>query len=465
MRSLSIRFRITFWFTVALVIVALFTCFVVLSVSNRIIQKTIRDNLIETVENNVDEIEFYKTMDNGNDVDHYVAYKTGYLEIDDDFLDEVNQVYTALYSSDGSLLYGENPIAKDVSGLKLTDSKIREIKADGTVYYIFDRKLTAEGLEGLWLRGIVSEEQGTEQITSITGLSLILLPVLVLIASIGGYLLTRRMLRPIQKISETAQQIGKENDLKKRIDIGTGDDELHQLTKSFNDMFEKLEEAFEAERQFTSDASHELRTPMSVITSQCEFILEMPRSAEEYEDALRVIQRQSRKMTGLINDMLDFTRLENGTDRYSREEVDMSELVSSVCSDMALIKENGISLEFDVESGVHFNGNRELLSRLLMNLISNAYRYGKENGHILVRLITGEKTIELSVADDGIGVAREEQEKIFRRFYQSDYSRSGVGMGLGLSMAYEIAKFHGGRIQVESELGKGSTFVLCLPCK
>lgn len=466
MRRLSIRFKITFWFTMALILVMLLTYFITFSVSNRIIQKTIRDSLIETVEHNVDEIEFYQSIEDvdlGNDVDHFLEYTEGYLEVDDDFLDAVNDVYTALYHVDGVLLYGENPIAGEIDGMKFIDSQVQETAIGGTTYYIFDRKLTADGLDGLWLRGVVSEAQGATQMSAIMRLSLILMPALVIAASTGGYLIARHMLRPIQKISDTARQIGKENDLKKRITLGAGNDELHRLADSFNDMFEKLDRSFEADRQFTSDASHELRTPVSVIAAQCELALEKPRSPEEYEEALRVIQRQSRKMSRLINDMLDFTRLEYNADRYAKETIDFAELVASVCADMALIQEKGIALQWNAEDEIQFWGNRELLVRLLTNLIGNAYRYGKERGHIWVRLEKDDGGLQLTVRDDGIGIAGEEQQRIFRRFYQADPSRAGAGMGLGLSMAQEIARFHGGEITVESVPGEGSTFLVRFP--
>lgn len=127
---------------------------------------------------------------------------------------------------------------------------------------------------------------------------------------------------------------------------------------------------------------------------------------------------------------------------------------------MALIQEKEIVLNYEVQEQVEFHGNYQLLSRMLTNLISNAYRYGKEQGHIFVSLKRQEQEIELSVSDDGIGIAPEEQEKIFRRFYQADHSRSGSGTGLGLSMVYEIVQFHEGTISVESELEKGSSFIV-----
>ncbi len=467
MKNLTIRVKITLWYAIALIIVVSLTYVVILSVSNQVFQKTIRDNLIETVENNVDEVEYYNNIeeeDLADDVDYFIAYKEGFLEVDDDFLDAVNQVYTALYDSSLFLLYGENPIARETISVPLKDSVLQTTTAGGVTYYIFDRALTQEGLEGLWLRGVVAETQGKEEVNSISRLSLILLPILVMFAIIGGYLIAGRTLKPIKQISEAASQIGKGDDLKRRITIGEGRDELHQLADNFNKMFARLDQSFEKEQQFTSDASHELRTPMSVILAQCEYSLEKERSMKEYETALSVIQRQGRKMSALINDMLDFTRLGMKTDRYPLASFDLSESVISLCSDMALIRENNIELSYtNIEKGIIYTGNKTLLNRALTNLISNAYRYGRQNGHIIVSLKKTEASVIISVQDDGVGIAEEEQEKVFRRFYQGDHSRGGIGTGLGLSMAEEIARFHGGRILLESKKDQGSTFRILLP--
>lgn len=463
MKGLSIRTKIMMWFTAAILAVVFFTYFIVFHVHHQIIQKTIRDNLIETVENNVDEVEYYTNIEHFglyNKTDYLRIYQDGYLEIDDDFLDQVNEVYTALYNTDMDFIYGENPIPRESAEMGFLDAKVRQVRTDGTLYYIFDRKLTAKGLEGLWLRGIASEHQGEDHMTDVIRLSFFFLPLLAAFSVAGGYLLTRKMLSPIQAISQSASQIGTGDDLGRRIDLGPGEDELHQLAESFNEMFQRLEESFEEQRQFTSGASHELRTPVSVILAQCEFSLEEKRSAEAYESALRTILRQGRKMSKMINDMLEFTRLETRTDSFGFAPVDMEELTKSVCSDMALIREKGITLRWEAESGILFYGSRELLWRLYTNLIQNAYRYGKENGHIFVRLRRDGEEMELSVSDDGIGILPEEQTKIFRRFYQVDRSRSGNGAGLGLSLVEGITKLHGGSIRVESEPGKGSNFIL-----
>ncbi len=468
MKNMSIRLKITLWFSAALILVVAFTYFAVLAVSNQVIQKTIRDGLINTVKNNIDEVEYFSNLEDTSlegDVDVILPYLDGYLEVDDDFLDEVNQIYTTLYYVDGTFIYGENPIAEETVGLKFLDSQMQKLTVGKTLYYVFDCKLTGKGLDGLWMRGVVSEKQGAVQLTSIARTSLILLPTFVLIAILGGSLIAGRALRPIKQLSTSAAQIQVGGDLQKRIDLGKGNDELHQLADQFNAMLDRLEAAFQAERQFTSDASHELRTPMAVIMAQCELVLEQECDPQEYEEALQIIRRQGSKMSKLIADLLDVSRLEMNTQRYAVGEVRLSELAEAVCADMAMLKEQNISLQWDLLPDITIQGNGELMARLLTNLISNAYRYGKENGSILVSLKREGQQVRLSVRDDGVGIAQAEQEKIFQRFYQVDGAHSGAGTGLGLAMVQQIARFHGGTVTVESELGKGSTFTAALPQK
>ncbi len=460
MRQLSIRLKMTLWFATVSIIIVAVTYAIVVSASNSVMQKTIQDNLIETVENNVDEVEYYNSMEEAEDDqdgDQYIVYGGGVLEIDDDFLDQVNGISTSLYLEDNALLYGANPIAREIAHVSYINSKLQKQNIGGTTWYIYDRKLNGNGLGGLWLRGVVSSEQGTYQLSSIIRTSLILMPIIMAFGILGGYLIAGKTLRPIKKITETAAQIGQGKDLKRRINLGDGKDEVHQLASTFDEMFNRLDSSFEAERRFTSDASHELRTPMSVIMAQCEFYLEKERSPEEYQEALQVIRRQGRKMSRLIDDMLIFTRLERKAESYAMEPINLSELVAFVCQDMAYISEKNISLQYQVQPDISIKGNYDLLTRLLTNLLTNAYRYGRENGHIMVTLIEDSK-IRLVVEDDGIGIAPEEIDKIFERFYQVDRSRSNVGTGLGLAMVREIAELHNGDIAVESVLGRGSKF-------
>ena len=287
-----------------------------------------------------------------------------------------------------------------------------------------------------------------------------MLPFIVLVAAIGGYLFAHRSLKPLQQITTAASEITAGTDLKKRIEIGEGDDEVHQLAASFNAMMYRLDDAFENEQQFTSDVSHELRTPMSVIMAQSEYTLEKERSTEEYIEALETISRQGKRMSRLINDMLQFTRMESNSDKIIMEPVHLSKLVEGVAMDMALIREKQITLSYDVQPDIHLVGNYDLLLTAVTNLITNAYRYGKENGNIWVSLTENQESIKLSVKDDGIGIDKKDQNKIFQRFYKSDDSRSSKGTGLGLSMVYEIVRFHQGGIVLDSDVGQGSEFTL-----
>lgn len=464
MKKLSIRTKITLWFSAVLAVIVFLAFVIVFFVSDAVLQKGVRDNLVETVENNVGEIKYFGTLQEATDSggDLYLKYREGYLEIDDNFLDQVNGIYTGLYTEDGALLYGVNLLYR--GGAKaFQNGGIQTLTVEGEGHYVFDRRLEQGELEGLWLRGIVSKRQGYVQQSAIVRISLIVMPILVILAVLGGYLIAGRALRPIREIESAAKAICEGKDLKKRIRLAPGADELHRLADTFNDMLGRLEDSFDTEKRFISDASHELRTPMSVIEAQCELIMEKPREAGEYEKALQVIRRQSRKMSRLIGELLDFTRLEQNRGSYVKEPTDMTQLVSSVCEDMAVLREQEILLTYAVAPDISVNGNRALLIRLLTNLISNAYRYGRPGGNICVRLEKEKEEILLTVEDDGIGIAPEEQDKVFGRFYQSDTSRSGQGTGLGLAMVREIAVFHGGAVQVESAPGQGSKFIFSMP--
>ena len=288
--------------------------------------------------------------------------------------------------------------------------------------------------------------------------SLVILPFVILICALSGYLLSGRLLSPIIRIKDTAEKISNGADLGQRIEVANSNDEIGKLAQVFNSMLGRIEKSFETERQFTSDVSHELRTPTAVILAQAEYALEKERTGEDYIEALETIRNQGRRMNNLITDMLDYTRMEQGSERYAFENCDLSEIVTESTAQITVSDTKEITLTSDIESGIQIPGNRLLLSRLMQNLLENAYRYGKENGKVNVSLKKETNSIILSVADDGIGIEKDEQEKIFERFYRSDASRSVKGTGLGLSMVKRIAELHGAEIDLRSEPGKGSDF-------
>ena len=463
---MTIRAKLAIWFSFILSLLVALTFGIVRIANSIVLHTTIRNYLISTVEENAKMINYVRDQQDtlGN---IYIAYEDGYLEVDEDFLDVVNDVYCGLYSEDGTMLYGENLFAQQEQQEAFTTTHTWHINEGNQVFDLYDRKLNLEFPEGkaLWIRGATSEANSTEQLREISRISWILFPILIGLAIIISYLLTSRLLRPIRTIEQTATHISRGSDLKQRIQVGNKNDEVGHLAQAFNHMIERLDNAFEAERRFTSDASHELRTPTSVILAQAEYTLEKPRTDEEYRDALEVVQRQGKRMSHLINDMLDYTRMDQRPERYQMEEVNFSDIVRDMTEQMGTIHPQGIRLVSEITPGLCVHGNAMLLSNMAQNLISNAFRYGKPGGHVWVHVETGgenDDRVILSVRDDGIGIAKEEQEKIFERFYRSDASRTVQGTGLGLSMVKKIAAMHDAEVLLSSELGQGTEFRIIL---
>ena len=395
--------------------------------------------------------------------DQFLKYHDGWLEIDDDFCNVFEGISTALYDADGNLLYGNMPIKLSASAAP-SYTNIEKIKYKGENYYVFDKALTVSGLEELWLRGVVSQNESTNILYNVVRLSFWLLPALAVLAILGGYIITRRSFLPVEQLAKSAEEIGTGNDLSKRLDIGPGNDEIHMLANAFNDTFARLERNFEAEKQFASDASHELRTPLSVILAQSEYALEFCETPEEYREALQVIERQGNKMSDIISQLLFFTRLTQGTETINKENLCLSSLVQGICEEQKVLSQKNISLSSDIQTDIYVDTDRILLERCLNNLLSNAYKYGKENGHVRVRLRRDADKIILSIKDDGIGISPENITKIWERFYQADSSRNGIGddrgLGLGLSMVKQICETLDITAKVVSTLGEGSEFIL-----
>lgn len=467
MKKGSLITKITLWFSLTIALISVAAVFITIAVGNSVIRRGIRESLVATVLDNYDEIEFYTEYDRLEFDDPYdveLEYKNGYIEIDDDFIRSVNGIDTSLFDDNG-LLYGDGTHFSEEKTPPFQNKTVSIVKDNGTTYYVYDTRLSFPAMEGggLWLRGVVSAEYSISQVNTITKAVLVLLPFLMLLAVVGGYIISKRALSPMLDIRKAAEDIENGSDLSKRIEIEGGSSEVRSMADSFNAMFGRLEDSFNKEQQLTSDISHELRTPVSVIGAQCRFSLENEDTKEEYAEALELIERQTKKMSRVINDMLAFSRIERGAAEIQKEKLNLSECVSSVCEDMALIREKGITLESDIENNIYVDGNFELLTRLTVNLISNTYRYGKENGKTLVTLKKNGDTAVLSVKDNGIGIGKDDIEKIWDRFFRSDSSRNSGGTGLGLAFVKEIAEIHGASVGVKSEKDIGSEFFVTFP--
>ena len=441
----TIKLKITLWFTffmVALLAVAFFS--IAIMSTSTTAQQT-QKALIALVDKNAEEVE----------------YDDGEIEIDDDFVATRNGVSCLVLDNARGTIFGYLPYA-ELAEAPLEDGALRTVSAGGETFFIYDKQVSSRSQGGLWIRGAVPENAEVAS-AAVVSATLLALPLLIILAAVGGYILAGHSLRPIKDISQTARDIGSSGDLSKRIALLAGKDELHQLSETFNQMFARLEKNFEAERNFTSDASHELRTPVATILAQCEYAFEHASSEVELYEALGAIQTQGYRISHLISSLLQFTRMEQQTEAIAFQRLDISRLSLSICQEQQVLEVKGISLESDIAPGIHMNADSMLFTRLLENLISNAYRYGKENGSIFVRLRQETSSITLSVADDGIGISPQDLPNIWNRFYRADKSRSGAnggGLGLGLAMVKEIALRHNGTVSAESRPGTGSTFTI-----
>ena len=421
-----------------------------ISVTNSVVTENTYELLTNTVRSNLSEI----------------SQAEGKLAFSENFSFTSHGIYTLVYNSNGALLAGQPPLTF-TEAIDFENGLIRPIEASGDNYYVLDFWLPFSWDNGVWIRGITQAPDATDVLDDLIGIALLLLPLLVIGSGVGAYLLARATFRPIDRIIQAASAISAGRDLSRRIGLPPGRDEISRLGQAFDKMFARLERAFEAEKQFTSDASHELRTPTAVILAQCEEARKEAKTPEQYRQAIEVIERQTKKMSDLINQLLQMTRLEQGTQRASFEKADLSALVEVICAEQPERPQN-MSLQTDIQPNIEACFDVTLLSRLLQNLLNNAIRYGKPHGHIMVSLHQESDSILLSVRDDGIGIPADKIDKIWQRFYQVDNVRGhNHGTGLGLAMVRQIAELHNGTMTVESIEGIGSCFTLrfpaCLP--
>lgn len=293
-----------------------------------------------------------------------------------------------------------------------------------------------------------------------------LVPVFLLVAALGGYWMSRRSLAPVDEITRAARSIGA-NDLARRLSVPQTGDELARLADTLNGMLSRLDGAFQRITRFTADASHELRSPVSVMRASAELALRKTRSETEYREALAQILREAEKVSQLIEQLLVLARADSGSAVLPMSPTDLGEMVHSACSQagqMAATKGLTLSEHLPEHSPV-VRGDAASLERLFLILLDNAVKYTPAGGRIDVKLFTDNGSAIAEVHDTGMGIAQEDIPHIFDRFYRADRVRSRElgGAGLGLAIGRWIAEAHGGEISLRSEPSKGSIFQVRLP--
>lgn len=461
-RFRSVIGRVTLYYTATLLLILALVFALLASIGSQFLLTSSQASVERVVRDAFDHIDF-------EDSSIKVA---GTLDL---FIEGVSLL---IYDSNGVLLLGTIPTAFPASTPLISGQHQTVSPNDTQEWGIYDMMVSYR-TSSIWVRGIYSTRTASTLMQQLLLAAAIVLPLLAILALVLGYLITRRAFQPIQTINRTVNEIQGSQDLARRIDVDPNrQDEIHELADNFNLLFQRLQERFEKEQQFTSDASHELRTPIAAIQAQAEHALDEATTEAERHHALERILLQSRAMSNIINQLLLLTRADRQRSQLEFELIDLGELCELVAeAEEDEASSRGIRLMTRIEDSVLVRGDQSLLLRLVMNLLSNAIKYNKENGYVALDLTKKDGQAVLTVSDSGIGIPEADLAKIFNRFYRVDQTRDRSSLadatsaapageyssGLGLSIVDWAVEAHSGSIQVQSNEGSGSSFIVRLP--
>ena len=435
LKKVSLTFKITLWYTTFIVLLIGSLIIGTFFVSDNVAESSGKKKLIEEV------------TDISSGEDSFIPFEDG--------------VSLSVYDKDGNLVAGSVPRNFKVNDFSLgVISEYEDVNNNKYLYYDSETSSARLG-NGKYVRGVV-------QITNnINGWILPLIisigsPFVIIVIMYGGYLIIRSSLKPVRDMTETAEAIAQSNDLSKRIYIEEGTDEVHKLGKVFNEMLESLENSSKRERQFSSDVSHELRTPISVIMAESNYGEKYTDSIEDAKESFEVIERQSKRMTSMINQILELSRLDSRLE-IPKEEINLSERIKNTLKDYKILFDNkNIKLFVNIEENIKVYANEALIMRMIDNLLSNALKYAQTEVKVC---LAKRNRIILEVTDDGIGINDVEKKHIWDRFYKVDKSRTTTednSSGLGLSITKKIVELHDGKIAVLDNKKKGTRFIVNL---
>lgn len=445
MKKISIRTRITLWYTVLLMI------FLVLGVAGS--YNAMYDILLEQHRNGMQKgSENLARLIAKSENPNTIFEKRGPpKDIYFVFFDNENQPIAGKYES-------------WMLELPQELNQINPIENEGENWFIYDNLVYRHGQTIGWTRTIIDTTATFQALQSMRELSIIFIFPCLLLAALGGFLITRWALKPIKNIAKAAKEIGA-GDLSKRIELDAAKDEIGELLTEFNHMADNLQNVIEREKQFSSDASHEIRTPIAVIITNAEYAIESKNLAI-CTQTLELIINKSRHMQQMLSQLMILARGNEQAEAMELERLDISNIIADIAEERSpKAEEKNITIHVSSENNIIVNVDLMLLSRMITNLIDNAVQYGKQGGYINIDIYkdSDAKNAVILVVDNGIGIAESDLPFIFDRFYRADKSRSQLGAGLGLSFVDFIVKLHKGSVTVDSHLGEGTCFKIELP--
>ena len=456
LKPANVRTRLTAWYV--LVLTAILLAYAGISIV--LIFLDMRGNLDRQLENDFEILE-----------DHIEIDANGKVRVGTEDESAFHERWIELWSMDRRVLFESKPF----SGKSLPPvSSPDEIKsglsfktvslANNTRFRFLQGKIN---VEGTWLvvRLVRSEDLLWRDVREYIWLMLLSLPVAIFVAGIGGYLLAKRSLKPVDQMAARAHQISGEN-LHARLPVINPHDELGHLATLFNDLLERIQKSFVRLKQFTSDAAHELRTPLTTIRSIGEVSLQEKRHPTYYRNVIGSILEENKRLTHLVDSLLFLSRVDSENFKLDSQPVQLYPFVEkSVEFIQALAEEKKQKIHLQGDAGISVRVDYSLLREALLNLIDNAIKYSVEGSEITVEVKADDNGAMIAVRDQGPGIPENELDKIFERFYRIDKGRSREmgGSGLGLAIARWAIQVQGGSIQVDSHMGQGSTFTITLP--
>ncbi|WP_339052715.1 coaggregation-regulating histidine kinase CarS [Fusobacterium animalis] len=432
---IPVSIRVTVWFTAVIIFLFSIVLSSVILLEDRYINNTSTEELVSAVE------KIYE------DPDEFENFNDG--------------IYYIKYNENNEIIAGKIPKDFDLTlAFSIEDINTYQIENKKFLYYDTRLKNTGD-----WIRGIYPLSRFQNDISKMWDiLFYYIAPLFIAFVAFVGYKIVKNAFKPVKKISETALEIKKSKNFSRRIELDNSEDEIHKMASAFNEMLDTVEETFIHEKQFSSDVSHELRTPITVILAQSGYALDYVDTLDEAMESFEVINRQAKKMTSLINQIMELSKLERQNE-IEKERINFSNIILQLLEDYRTLLENSnIELITNIEKDLRIYGNKLMIERLFVNLFTNAMKFTKTA--ISVSLNRINKEIILQIKDDGVGIAKEEQKYIWDRFFQINNSRNkdkNRGSGLGLSMVNKIAQLHSATIEVESEIGKGACFIVRFP--
>ena len=429
---IPVSIRVTVWFSSVIVILFLIILSSLILIEDKVVNDLSQKELVEAVEEIYEDPEKFENFNDG--------------------------IYYIKYNEQNEIIAGKFPKDFDIAlAFSIEDINIYQVENKKFLYY--DTRLEDEDD---WIRGIYPLGKVQKEIETLWNIAIALSVLFLIFVVIVGYRIIKNAFKPVKQISNTALEIKRSKDFSNRIELeDSNDDEIHKMASTFNEMLDTVEEVFIHEKQFSSDVSHELRTPITVILAQSDYALQYSDTFEEAKESLEVINRHAKRMTNLINQIMELSKLERQKE-IEKEKINLSNIVLQLLEDYKpLLESKNLNLVYNVEKDLRIQGNKIMLERVFLNILMNAVKFTKTN--IEISLTREDKTAVLKIRDDGIGISEENKKFIWERFFQVNDSRNkeeNKGSGLGLSMVKKIVDLHSATIDLESELEQGTCFTI-----